>query len=125
MFEIFVQTHFSAAHHLANYAGNCAKWHGHNWEVTATLQVETLNELGLGVDFRELKSVLNGILETLDHSDLNEHPDFAGINPTSEVIARHIYRQLQAHFTGNSNVRVSRLQVCETPNSGAAYSENP
>lgn len=123
MFEIFARTHFSAAHHLANYAGNCARGHGHNWEVTASLEVAGLNELGIGVDFRELKRVLREILETLDHTDLNQLPAFAGLNPTSEVIARYLFTELKRHFAADAAVRVRRVQVSETPDTGAAYSE--
>ena len=123
MFELSARTHFSAAHHLANYDGNCARWHGHNWEVTATLAVEQLNDLGIGVDFRDFKKLLRQVLETLDHTDLNQVPALAGVNPTSEIIARHIYRELQAHFAGDPNVRIRRVQVCETPDTAATYSE--
>lgn len=125
MFEVFVKTQFSAAHRLVNYDGNCARWHGHNWEVTVTLGTEQLDELGLAVDFREVKRVLNQVLESLDHSDLNQNPAFSGINPSCEVIARHLYQALRAHFPGPPArpVRVMRVQVCETPNAGAVYYE--
>jgi 6-pyruvoyltetrahydropterin/6-carboxytetrahydropterin synthase len=122
MFEVFVRTQFSAAHRLKEYAGNCARWHGHNWDVRVTLGAEDLDRLGLAVDFRELKQALKQLLDELDHSDLNEYPPFAGMNPSCEVIARHLYKELAKHFSGNT-VRVLRVQVCETPNAGAVYYE--
>ncbi len=120
MYEIFVESHFSAAHHLENYQGNCARWHGHNWLVTVFVQAETLNEIGLAVDFRHVKGTLNHLLEKFDHTDLNQVPEFAGINPTCEVIARHIYRELVMAFS-NDDLTVSRVTVSETPGTGATY----
>jgi len=122
MFELFVRTQFSAAHRLADYAGDCARRHGHNWEVTVTLGARELNNLGLAVDFREVKQALKRILDELDHSDLNQYAPFAGMNPSCEVIARHVYRELAKVFSGE-DTRVLRVQVCETPNTGAVYYE--
>jgi len=33
MFEVRIETHFSSAHHLLNYKGECENQHGHNWKV--------------------------------------------------------------------------------------------
>ena len=122
MFEVFVKGHFSAAHRLRDYEGDCAQWHGHNWEVTATLQAEMLDPLGIAVDFRKVKQVLKAILSDLDHSDLTQFAPFTEMNPTSEVIARYIYQQLKQQLTGD-HFRVARVQVCETPSTGAVYFE--
>ena len=122
MYEVFVETHFSAAHRLANYPGNCARWHGHNWAVTVFIQSETLSELGLAVDFREVKRGLRAVLERFDHGTLNDIPELAETNPTCEVIARHIYRQLTAELASD-DVRVARVKVSETPGTGVSYFE--
>ena len=122
MYEVFVKTHFSAAHHLREYPGNCARWHGHNWEVTLFIQARELNELGIAVDFREIKDVLNELLDGLDHSDLNEHPAFADRNPTSELIAKFLYDEVSRRLN-DGNIQVDRVQVSETPGTGAVYSE--
>ncbi len=122
MFEIFIKTQFSAAHRLVDYPGDCARWHGHNWEVTVTLGAQELNALGLAVDFREVKQTVGSLMAELDHSDLNQHPAFAAINPSCEVVARHLYQALKPHYPG-PDLRVLRVQVCETPNAGAVYFE--
>jgi 6-pyruvoyltetrahydropterin/6-carboxytetrahydropterin synthase len=123
MFEVTVRTHFSAAHRLTNYDGNCARWHGHNWEVLATLAATDVNHLGLAVDFREVKQVLRELLSELDHSDLNQHPAFTGQNPSCELIARYLYRLLTVRFAGKG-ARVARVQVGETPDTSVIYYEN-
>ncbi|MEN6439533.1 MAG: 6-carboxytetrahydropterin synthase QueD [Syntrophobacter sp.] len=122
VFEVYVKSHFSAAHSLKGYQGNCARTHGHNWMIEVYVRCTELNELGIGIDFRDIKAAVSEVLSGLDHSDLNDLPAFRDENPTSENIARLIYRQLSARL--NTPVtRVSRIRVCETPGAGAFYWE--
>lgn len=120
MFNIFIKSHFSAGHHLRDYPGNCERPHGHNWKVEVTVKAAELDELGMGIDFRTLKAAVNEVLDTLDHSDLNEHPDFQSINPSSENIAVYIFRNLQKDLT-TDRYGVYSVTVCETENSGVTY----
>ena len=53
--DIFIKTHFSGGHHLRAYPGNCENPHGHNWKVKVTVRARELDQLGMGIDFRELK----------------------------------------------------------------------
>lgn len=122
MFEISVRREFSAAHRLVDYPGNCSRYHGHNWAVTAHLQGAELNHLGMAMDFREVKRHLGDVLDALDHSDLNQLPDLTASNPTSEVIARYVYRELTARL-GDGDIQVVRVDVSETPNTVASYFE--
>ena len=59
MFEIKVQKHFSAAHHLLNYNGVCEKQHGHNWKVEVYVRGNTLNNSNILMDFKDLKAILD------------------------------------------------------------------
>ncbi len=120
MYEISIESTFSAAHRLKNYQGPCEKLHGHNWLVRATVECETLDVAGLGIDFRVLKTRLRTILNAFDHSDLNLVLDPLGINPSSENIARYIFEKLEAGLSDWSG-KVSRVEVYETPGSCAAY----
>jgi 6-pyruvoyltetrahydropterin/6-carboxytetrahydropterin synthase len=120
MFNIFIKSHFSAGHHLRDYPGNCERPHGHNWNVEVTVKATELDELGMGIDFRTLKTAVNEVLDTLDHRDLNEHPDFQSINPSSENIAAYIYKNLQKDLT-TDRYGVYSVTVCETENSGVTY----
>ncbi len=122
IFEVCVKTHFAAAHHLRGYAGDCAHVHGHNWIVEVYVRCRQLNELGIGVDFRDIKQAVQESLVQLDHCDLNALPAFQEVNPTSENIARFIYRELAARLN-TEQVRVSKVKVCETPDAGAYYWE--
>jgi len=120
MFHIFIKSHFSAGHHLRDYPGNCERPHGHNWKVEVTVKANKLDELGMGIDFRTVKNAVNEVLDTLDHRDLNEHPDFQSTNPSSENIAAYIFRNLQKDLTAD-RYGVYSVTVCETENSGVTY----
>lgn len=120
MYELTVESSFSAAHRLENYRGLCEKLHGHNWLVRATVRCETLDESGIGMDFRLMKRYLGDIVNDFDHSDLNAllHP--LSINPSSENIARYIFEKLEKTLEKASGT-VARVEVFETPGSCAAY----
>jgi 6-pyruvoyltetrahydropterin/6-carboxytetrahydropterin synthase len=88
VFEICVEAQFSAAHSLSGYQGNCAQLHGHNWIVEVSVKCLELNNIGIGIDFRDIRQAIKNIINDLDHSCLNEHPEFKDTNPSSENIAR-------------------------------------
>jgi 6-pyruvoyltetrahydropterin/6-carboxytetrahydropterin synthase len=123
MFEVDIVRSFSAAHCLRGYQGDCSKLHGHNWTVQAVISAKELDEIGIAVDFKKLKSELDGILDEFDHSNISEHPAFIDLNPTSENIAKTVYKMLAAKMN-DDNVKVARVRVCESPGSGATYFED-
>ena len=118
MFEVKVETHFSSAHHLLNYKGKCENMHGHNWKVEVTASGEKLDESNILIDFKVLKKAVNEIMEYLDHKDLNELEEFKNESPSSEFIAKFIYRKIKERIK-----QVSRVDVWETPTSRASYFE--
>ena len=122
VFEVYVKTHFSAAHRLCGYPGECARIHGHNWIVEVYVQCSELNELGIGIDFRDIKQAAKDVLAVMDHSDLNDLPYFKDINPSSENIAKYLYRELSKTLN-TGKMKVSKIKVCETPGAGAFYWE--
>ena len=95
MYEITVESHFSAAHRLLNYCGPCENLHGHNWLVRVTVRTDTLDKAGIGIDFKILKTHLKTLLEEFDHKDLNAVLAIAQINPSSENMARYIFERLE------------------------------
>ncbi len=122
MFEIGINTRFSAAHHLAAYPGACVTHHGHNWEVEVFVCGGVLDELGFLTDFKVLKVAVQTVIAELDHTDLNTHAQFSTENPTSERIARFLYQRLSASVN-TARYRISRVTVHETPGSVASYRE--
>ncbi len=120
MYELSIKTHFSAAHRLIGYAGQCANPHGHNWDVEIAVRGRTLNGIGILVDFRDLKGAVKDLMTELDHSDLNSLPPFMKDNPTSENIARYLHGRLSERMNAK-DCRVFRVTVCETPGTAASY----
>lgn len=122
IFEVYVKTHFSAAHRLVGHPGDCSRAHGHNWIVEAYVQCQLLNDTGISIDFRELKAAVKEVLLDIDHFDLNELEPFKTLNPSSENIAKYLYQELSKKIDRDS-VRVSKVKVSETPGTGAFYWE--
>lgn len=120
MLDIFIKTHFSGGHHLRNYPGNCEKPHGHNWKVKVAVRATKLDELGMGIDFKTLKGFVNKVIDGLDHSDLNEHPAFKEVNPSSEHIAMHIFNELKKDLQ-TDRYRLYSVTIRETDTSGVTY----
>lgn len=122
MFELEVELSFSSAHYLKNYRGKCEGLHGHNWRVRAKVVSSNLNEIGMVMDFGELKEKLKEVLEELDHKNLNELKYFQKKNPTSENIARFIFDRLNRKLL-TSNLKLQKITVWETDTSSASYSQ--
>jgi len=118
MFEVKIETHFSSAHHLLNYKGKCENIHGHNWKVEVTAKGDSLDNSNILIDFKILKSIVNEIIDYLDHKDLNELLEFQGESPSSEFIAKFIYNKTKEKIP-----QISRVDVWETPTSRASYYE--
>ena len=125
MYELSVISHFSAAHSIEGYPGECANIHGHNYTVKAVVECEKLDKIGLGIDFKILKTYLKEVLKTLDHTELNKISVFRerGIfaNPSAENIARYIFQELKERLKEPS-VRLSKIVITETEGASVAYS---
>jgi len=121
VFELVVETDFSAAHNLREYKGQCEKLHGHNWKVQIILKAEKLDKLGMVMDFREVKRVIGEIMNKFDHTYLNEIADFKVLNPTTENLSKILYDELKN--TLPLEVKVSRVTTWETECCGATYFE--
>ncbi len=120
MYILTIEDSFSSAHQLREYGGPCENIHGHNWRVVLTVRGERLNQIGLLVDFHELKAVLKDILSVLDHKNLNDIPPFDAINPSSENIARYIAENASARITADG-VNVESVTVWESDSSRCTY----
>jgi 6-pyruvoyltetrahydropterin/6-carboxytetrahydropterin synthase len=122
MFELMIETYFSAAHRLRGYKGQCEKLHGHNWKVQVYVLAEKLNEIDLAIDFHELKRLTEEVLVPLDHGFLNDIFPFTEKNPSSENIAKWIYDSVKKKLNGTS-VSLSGVTVWESEAASATYFE--
>ena len=135
MFRVTKEIHFCYGHRLLNYAGKCRNLHGHNGKAVVALEAESLDALGMVVDFTEIKRVIGRwIDDTLDHRMLLHQDDpiipelrkqgepFVEMdaNPTAETIAKVIFDRAAAH-----GLPVTEVTLWETENSFATYRPTP
>ena len=121
MFEITIEETFVAGHALRNYKGKCENVHGHNYRCHLTVTGEVLDDIGLLVDFVELKKVLHGVLDRMDHQWLNEFPPFDVLNPSAENMAKYIYDEVTAGLQGRGGVKIGQVRLWETDTASATY----
>ncbi len=91
--------------------------HGHTWRVRVVVEGERLDDDGLLVDFHVLERSLREILAPFDNRCFNDVPPFDRLNPTAELIARHI----ADHLASAPGVRIVSVSVGEAPGCEATY----
>ena len=118
---------FSASHVCANPAwteaqnwavyGNDANpsGHGHNYVLEVTVAGEPDPVTGMVFDLRELKTILNQeVVDPMDHRFLNrEVPPFDRVIPTTENVAREIWRRIEPRLT-STRARLTNVRLYET-----------
>ncbi|MCX7724781.1 MAG: 6-carboxytetrahydropterin synthase QueD [Thermodesulfovibrio sp.] len=122
MYKLRVITGFDAAHQLRGYKGKCENIHGHNWKVEVEVVSEELNEIGIAIDFKELRKIVDEVVFKLDHTFINQTPPFNEINPSSENIARWIYMSLKDKLSMGP-IKLHSVTVWESDHASATYME--
>jgi 6-pyruvoyltetrahydropterin/6-carboxytetrahydropterin synthase len=115
-FELRREFRFEAAHHLphAPVGHPCRRMHGHSYRFVLVVAGPVQEPSGWVVDFGELKTAAEPLLETLDHRLLNEVPGLE--NPTCEVLAQWIWERVEPRLPLLSEVLTS-----ETPRTWCVY----
>lgn len=125
--------HFNAAHRLNNPAwsteknkqvfGKCNNdnFHGHNYQLEVHLEGPIDPETGYVMDMKILSDVIKDeIIERFDHRNLNlDCPEFEGVNPSAENIARICWELLRDKIDASLQLT---LRLWETPRNGVEYS---
>jgi 6-pyruvoyltetrahydropterin/6-carboxytetrahydropterin synthase len=93
MYQLEVQTVFSAAHALL-IAGQREPIHGHDWHVTAWIEGQSLDHDGMLIDFHAIVHDLEEIVKPWRNRFLNEVSPFDVLNPSAERVAETIWRLL-------------------------------
>ncbi|HEX8649999.1 MAG TPA: 6-carboxytetrahydropterin synthase QueD [Pyrinomonadaceae bacterium] len=121
MFEVMIERNFSSAHQLRGYKGKCENLHGHNYKIEIYARGRELDNIGLLVDFVELKEAADEVVQYLDHRNLNELSPFdEELNPSAENLARYILERI-ASRVGDERVQIYKVRCFETPTSVATY----
>ena len=124
---------FNAAHKLYNpkwseeandaVFGKCANanWHGHNYVLYVTVKGQPDPETGFIINVKDLSRIMKTcVVDKLDHKNLNMDVDFIppGTFPTTEILAKLIWEQLEPHIRG---CRLHAVKLYETKNIYAEY----
>jgi len=123
MFTIFKDFTFAAAHSIRGHTGGCENLHGHNYRVRVVVEAEELDELGMVLDFADLKSALEEVVGPFDHRVLNDIPPFDSRNTTAELFSEYVFRQMSQRVD-DGRVRVCRVEVWENDTSCARFEES-
>ncbi len=119
MYRLTVYDYFSSAHQLRGYKGKCEELHGHNWKVEIQIESEELDDIGMLMDFKDVKKMLKVMIDELDHKMLNDLEPFKEINPSSELVAKYIHETISGRLPEGINLR--QTSVWESENSKATY----
>lgn len=127
-----------SGHLLSKHAGACRFPHGHSRTIEIVVAADALDAHDMVCDFKALKAAAHAAVERFDHTfALNTaDPRFAELqaaygdrivpfehtDPTSEILAREIFRAVRAQLALPS-ARLERVRVTETATSWAEFWE--
>ncbi len=143
-----------SGHRLSKHPEKCRFPHGHTRTIEVVLWAASLDANDMVCDYKALKTVVAHELERFDHAMLLAASDplkdaFAPFaervvlledgDPTTEVLARHLFRAVGAAFRPGmevrtpggatyrvpDTVRLERVRVWETPYTWGEYGEEP
>lgn len=121
MYRIAVKAHFDSAHLIRNHKGKCRNLHGHRWDIEVVFSGIELDEMGMVMDFGEIKNMLREITDEYDHHNLNEIPPFDAINPTAENLSRAIFQDIKKRTP--ATITLEEVKVWESPDAWVSFSE--
>jgi 6-pyruvoyltetrahydropterin/6-carboxytetrahydropterin synthase len=124
MHRIFKDFTFAAAHAIRGHTRGCENLHGHNYRVRVHVAATELDELGMVLDFADLKAMVQEILGPFDHRVINEVPPFDVRNTTAERLSEFVFEEVTKRLAGSGGsgrVSVARVEVWENETACAIY----
>jgi len=151
MYRVCKSFHVESGHMLSKHRGLCRYPHGHSRRVDVVLAAETLDDGGMVCDFKALKLALKPLMDRLDHAMMVNSADelirpllsgplaerivVIDEEPTTEVMARLVYKHLEAELLAarpyrdergveyvlRAGVTLERVRISETETSWAEY----
>jgi len=103
MYSLSVREHIMIAHSFRGEVfGPARKLHGATYVVDVTFRRRTLDADGLVVDIGRAGELVRSTLAPLNYSNLDEHPEFAGKNTTTEFMAHAIHARIAQAIAGGA-----------------------
>lgn len=102
-FSVTVRDHMMIAHSFTGETfGPAQRLHGATFVVDATFGADDLDDDGVVVDIGLAAAALAEITASLSYRNLDDEPEFAGMNTTTEVLCRVIADRLADRFGAGS-----------------------
>jgi 6-pyruvoyl-tetrahydropterin synthase len=96
-YSVTVRDHIMIAHSFAGEMfGPAQRLHGATYVVDATFRAAGLDDDGVVVDIGLASGALRGILAPLSYRNLDDEPEFQGVNTTTERMCGVIAERLAA-----------------------------
>ena len=132
MYSVTVADHMMVAHSLRGEAfGPAQALHGATYVVEATFRRAELDPDGIVVDIGLAAAALHDIVGALSYQNLDVLPVFAGVNTTTEVLARHVADELAGRLADGSlgghadGISAVAVTLRENPLAWASYERAP
>ena len=103
MFSVTVRDHIMIAHSFRGEVfGPAQKLHGATFVVDATFRRPELDDDNIVVDIGRASEELHAICGALSYRNLDDEPDFAGVNTSTEYLAKVIADRLAGNAADGS-----------------------
>lgn len=100
--------------------GKCCNNHGHNAVVEVT--IEGSREHGMVINFHEMDDYVLPTIESWDHQNLSEHPDFKDEIATAETMAEILFNNVRkALEKKHPSLYLKKVKVWENDRSCVTY----
>jgi 6-pyruvoyl-tetrahydropterin synthase len=122
VFSVTVRDHMMIAHSLHGETfGPAQRLHGATYAVEATFRRVELDADGVVVDIGRVGAELRAVLEELDYRNLDDEPSLAGVNTTTEALARLIADRLAERVGAARELDSLVVTLHESPVASASY----
>ncbi len=124
MFSVTVRDHMMVAHSLRGEVfGPAQGLHGATYVVDVTFRRPDLDRDGIVIDIGRASEVLHAVVGALSYRNLDDDPSLAGLNTTTEVLARVVADRVAASDLGPGAAGVTEVEVTlrENPSAWATY----
>ncbi|HVF58472.1 MAG TPA: 6-carboxytetrahydropterin synthase [Thermoanaerobaculia bacterium] len=121
MYSLTFRDYWKCAHSLkGDIFGPAQLVHVITFEVDVTYLTETLDEYSLIVDFGAAQQSLQSVLAPMEFKNLDDLPEFAGVNTTTEYLCRYLHEKIAERVAGKFS-GVLRVTLRESPVAWATY----
>ncbi|WP_417688234.1 6-pyruvoyl trahydropterin synthase family protein [Roseibium sp.] len=116
MFAVEVRDHVMIAHSFkGELFGPAQALHGATFVVDAAFIAQTLDSNGVVIDIGRAHEALKEVLGPLNYKNLDDLPQFAGVNTTTEFLTKHVHDHLasvaRAGQLGRSGDEIERIRI--------------